>query len=127
MTTVRYQVRFGREIKPRRKAKRVTKPVPAEKQDRPTQTTVDSRASARQLLALAYYVERGLIDGSISSFDEAAAIAGISRVRLSQVMKLLDLKPDLQETILCRDIPVAERRLRSYARFTTWGCQATTS
>ena len=121
MTTVRYQVRFGREIKPRRAARRVTKPVPAEKPDRPTQTMVDPRASARQLLALAYYVERGLIDGSIESFEAAAETVGVSRSRLSQVMRLLDLEPAIQEAVLLGDSQAAERRLRGTAKRVLWG------
>lgn len=94
MTTVRYHVRFGRDVAPRaRPAKKMTHAsdtAPA------TPTRADRRASAATLLAVAHFVERGLIDGSIDSFNAAAEIVGVSRVRLSQIMGLLDLQPDVQ-------------------------------
>ena len=123
MTTVKYKVHFGRVLKPMRntrdwkKVKRVEKTEPA-----PAEST-DKRASAAQLLALAYFVERGLADGSILDFAEAVAMVGISQSRLSQIMKLLDLKPEIQEAVLLGENRVAERGLRRAAGRPDWAEQ----
>ena len=51
-------------------------------------------------------------NGPIANFDEAAAQVGVSRARWSQIMRLMDLPPEVQETVLIGDGEIAERRLR---------------
>src|SRR5262249_612950 len=53
-----------------------------------------------RLLALAWHVEGLVRSGTISSFAAAARLGHVSRARLSQILSLLNLAPDLQEQLL---------------------------
>lgn len=60
---------------------------------------------------------------------ELARLGGVSRARVSQIMNLLQLAPDIQEAILClprvesgRD-PVGERELRRIVAMADWARQ----
>jgi hypothetical protein len=119
MTTVTYKVEFGRQIKSLRqvrgrKVERVERPEP------PRRRKADPRSSAPQLLALAHFIERGLIGGSIADFDHAVALVGVSRSRLSQIMKLLDLEPAVQEAVLLGGEVMGEHGLRREAGHLSW-------
>jgi hypothetical protein len=52
------------------------------------------------LMALAIYMDELLRDGHVRDQAELAEIAGVTRPRVTQVMNLLNLAPDLQETLL---------------------------
>ena len=65
--------------------------------------------------------------GAIADQAEAARLGHISRARMTQIMNLLLLAPDIQEQILhlprtmrCHD-PIAEMHLRSIVREPCWG------
>ncbi len=45
---------------------------------------------------------------------------GISRCRLSQILRLLDLRPEVQEDVLLGEKRVAERRLRGLTNRVLW-------
>jgi len=123
MTTVRYKVHFGRVVKPLRKTRDWEKVKRVEKAESVPVESRDKRASAAELLALAYFVERGLSDGSIRKLDEAVAMLGIDRSRLSQIMRLLDLGPKVQEVVLLGKNQVAERNLRRLTKEVDWESQ----
>lgn len=53
-----------------------------------------------KLMALAVKFERLLRGGHVESYTELAALGHVSRARLSQVMNLTLLAPDIQEEIL---------------------------
>ena len=53
-----------------------------------------------RLLALAHRLERLLRTGVVKDYTEAARLGHVTRARVSQVMSLLLLAPDLQEQIL---------------------------
>jgi hypothetical protein len=53
-----------------------------------------------KLLALAHRFEVLLRDGVVSSYAELAQLGQVTPARVSQVMALLNLAPDLQEGIL---------------------------
>ena len=53
-----------------------------------------------RLLALAHRLERLLRTGVVKDYTEAARLGHVTRARISQVMSLLYLAPDIQETIL---------------------------
>ena len=53
-----------------------------------------------RLLALAWHVEELVRSGAISSYAAAARLGHVSRARLSQILSLLNLAPDLQEQLL---------------------------
>lgn len=71
---------------------------------------------ARQL-ALAYHVEKLVDDRTLESYADAARRLGITRARMSQIVRLLSLLPiAAQENILLQhDVP-SERKIRSLAR-----------
>ena len=81
-----------------------------------------SRA-ARQL-ALAHHVERLVERGELTGYAEAARVLGLTRARLTQVMNLLLLAPEVQEQVLAGEIGGSERRLRGVIAQSCWATQA---
>jgi hypothetical protein len=82
-----------------------------------------------KLMALAIRFERLLQDGAVADQAELARVGHVTRARLTQIMNLLNLAPDIQEAILTlpapeagRD-PVSERQLRPIAAEIEWGKQ----
>ncbi len=58
---------------------------------------------AARLLALAHRFEQLIAEGVVTDYAELARLGQVSRARISQIMRLRYLAPDLQETILfCR-------------------------
>lgn len=81
------------------------------------------------LMALAIRFERLLEEGIAASQSELAELAHITQPRMTQIMNLLHLAPDIQEEILFlpevvegRD-PVTERDLRAVAAEVGWRAQ----
>ncbi len=82
-----------------------------------------------RLLAVAHRFERRLRRGEVASFAEIAAAERITRARVTQIMDLLLLAPDIQEEILFLPRPASpgealnERDLRRIARAPVWSDQ----
>jgi hypothetical protein len=79
-----------------------------------------------RLMALARHVDELVRSGTVASYAAAARLGRVSRARLSQIIGLLNLAPDLQEQLLClehpgrgRPAPVL-RRLLSVASALDW-------
>jgi len=53
-----------------------------------------------RLLALAWHIDGLVRSGALASYASAARLGHVSRARLSQIMSLLNLAPDLQEHVL---------------------------
>ena len=53
-----------------------------------------------RLLALAIRLEGLIGDETIRDYAAVARLGGVTRARMTQIMKLLDLAPDIQEQIL---------------------------
>jgi hypothetical protein len=53
-----------------------------------------------RLLALALRIDEQVRKGELMSYAEVAALGHVTRARVSQIMNLLNLAPDLQEAIL---------------------------
>lgn len=53
-----------------------------------------------RLMALAIRFERLLREGVFESYRELAALGHVTRARVSQIMNLLNLAPDIQEALL---------------------------
>ena len=53
-----------------------------------------------RLLALAWHIDGLVRSGTLASYATAARLGHVSRARLSQIMSLLNLAPDLQEQVL---------------------------
>jgi hypothetical protein len=82
-----------------------------------------------KLMALAIRFDQLLRDGVVADQSELARLGYVSPARVSQVMALLQLAPEIQEAILFlrptergRD-PVTERHLRPIAAVAEWGKQ----
>ncbi|GIW56161.1 MAG: hypothetical protein KatS3mg082_2565 [Nitrospiraceae bacterium] len=79
-----------------------------------------------RLMALAIRFEAMLRDGVVESYTELAALGHVTRARVSQIMNLLQLAPDIQEEILFlprtqrgRD-PIHLRQLQPIAAVHDW-------
>jgi hypothetical protein len=53
-----------------------------------------------RLMALAIRLERQLRDGELDNYAAIGRLGHVSRARVSQIMNLLNLAPDIQEAIL---------------------------
>ncbi|MBL8822429.1 MAG: hypothetical protein JNJ77_07575 [Planctomycetia bacterium] len=53
-----------------------------------------------RLIALAHHLERLVVTGVVKDYAELARLGHVSRARISQIMNLLLLAPDIQEAIL---------------------------
>lgn len=82
-----------------------------------------------KLMALAIRLDQLIRDGGVADQAELARLGHVSRARLTQIMNLLHLSPDLQEEILFlppnrrgRSV-IAERDLRPIAATPSWNKQ----
>ena len=82
-----------------------------------------------RLLALAHRFRELLHVGEVRDYADLAALAGVTRPRVTQIMNLLHLAPDIQEAVLDlsrtlhgRD-PISERTLRPVAAVPDWATQ----
>ena len=84
---------------------------------------------AARLMALAIRLEGLIQDGGVSTQAELAEVGHVTRARVTQIMNLLHLAPDIQEALL--DLPrvvegkdpVTERDLRPIAAEIDWDVQ----
>jgi hypothetical protein len=89
-----------------------------------------SRRPARVALtlALAHQIQRAIDRGEFRDQAEAARRLGVTRARLTQILDLTLLAPDLQEAILFLDVEVrlsipTEGASRNAVRATCWAGQ----
>ena len=79
-----------------------------------------------RLLALAHRFEKLIRDGEVRDYADLARLGHVTRARLSQIMDLLLLAPDIQEAILvlpaveAGDDPIHERQLRRIVAVLDW-------
>ena len=77
-------------------------------------------------LALAHKVDALIRCGELRDFKDAASVLELSRARVSQIMNLLLLAPEIQEGVLelpevcTKSEPVTERRLRPIVAEPDW-------
>jgi hypothetical protein len=82
-----------------------------------------------RLLALAYHFEELLKTGAVETQAELAELAKLTPARVTQIMNLLGLAPDIQEEILFLPPviegrpPVTERHLRQVVKTVVWSEQ----
>lgn len=84
-----------------------------------------------RLMALAIRFDSLVREGAVSTQAELAAVGHVTRARVTQIMNLLHLAPDIQESILdlpCvqagRD-PITEHELRKVVAMVEWPDQRT--
>jgi len=118
--TIERQVHFGRRRKGSKVLKEGAKPKTAE----PTPVGRVPRIS--KLMALAIRFDRLIAEGEITDQAELARLGQVSRARVTQIMNLLMLAPDIQEAILFlprttagRD-PIREQHIRPITTVLDW-------
>lgn len=124
MLKVECKVHFERGCKSRKQIKE------GPRQPRPEGQMESGRMPrVTRLLALAIRMERLLREGVARDYADLARLGGVTRARITQIMNLTLLAPDIQEEVLNlpritqgRD-PVAEPDLRSIATVIDWGKQ----
>lgn len=122
MTTVVRPVRFTTRGRHKRA---VTTPDASS----PAEPAVGRVPRVARLMAMAIRFDRLLREGHVASQSELARLARVTQPRMTQIMNLLHLAPDIQEEILFlppvtegRD-PVHEHMLREVAACADWGEQ----
>ena len=85
-------------------------------------------AKIARLLALAHHVQRAIDAGAFSDRAAVARALGLTPARITQLLDLLLLAPDLQEAVLHLEAvdgaePLTERRLRDIVKLRTWSTQ----
>ena len=75
---------------------------------------------AARMLALAYYVERLVEEGTLKSYSDAARQLGVTRARMTQILNLLNLSPSVQQALLLGDLHLSERRIRALVAKAEW-------
>lgn len=96
----------------------------------PSETVPPGRVPrVARLMALAIRFDRLLRDGVVDNLSELARLVHVTQPRVTQILNLTLLAPDIQEEILTlegtlsgRD-PVRERNLRSIASAVDWSVQ----
>jgi len=82
-----------------------------------------------KLMALAIRFDQLLADGTVASQSELARLAHVTQPRMTQIMNLLNLAPDIQEELLLLPVvergsdPVTERDVRPIVAERDWGMQ----
>ena len=82
-----------------------------------------------RLLALAHKIDGMIGWGEIKNLSDASRRLGVTRARMTQIMNLLLLAPEIQEMILdlrpirSRRDPISERALRKLAAEPHWESQ----
>ncbi|MBI3865341.1 MAG: hypothetical protein HY290_25990 [Planctomycetia bacterium] len=82
-----------------------------------------------RLLALAHRFEKLIRDGEVRDYADLARLGHVTRARISQIMDLLLLAPEIQEQILGLSAveaghdPIHERQLRAIVAVLDWGKQ----
>lgn len=116
---VEFKVHFGRGAKGKR---RVLEGAP------PPEPAVPLGRVPRisRLMALAIRFEVLVRRGEVADYADLARLGHVTRARVTQIMNLLNLAPDIQEAILFlppktkgRD-PIGERELRPIAAVADW-------
>ena len=121
-TTVEFAVHFRHGNRGRRRLRTGGRPVPP--------VVAPGRVPrVSRLLALAIRFDSLIRQGAVKDYAELARLGGVSRTRISQVMDLLNLAPEIQEEILFsprmvsgRD-RITERSLRSVTCELDWSRQ----
>jgi hypothetical protein len=79
-----------------------------------------------RLLALALRLDEQVRQGALANYAEVAVLGHVTRARVSQIMNLLNLAPDIQEALLflprtqCGRDPIIVRDLQPIASIPDW-------
>ncbi len=97
----------------------------SEKPPGPPPEPVRRPARVARMLALAHRLEAAIERGEYADRAEVARVLGFTRARISQLLDLTLLAPDIQERVLALQAldgrePLAERALREVVRHEGW-------
>ena len=106
----------------RRRSSRVTL---AETPPPPKPEPVRRPAKVARMLALAHHLQGAIDRGLVADRAAVARKLGLTRARVTQLLDLLLLAPDLQQAVLCLEAvdgaePMSERALRAVAHAGSW-------
>jgi hypothetical protein len=82
-----------------------------------------------RLIALAIKLDRRIRDGELKDQAQVARLGGVTRARVTQIMNLLSLAPDLQESLLSLSpvergrAPIVLRDVQPIAQMLDWRVQ----
>ena len=79
--------------------------------------------AAAKNLALAYRLAELIDQGLVADFTAAARLLGVSQPRLTHLMSLMLLAPQIQEAMLFGTMKVGDKALRKLARAAEWSEQ----
>lgn len=118
--TIQYKVQFKTGRRGRRR------PLPEPSQE----VAVAGRIPRiSRLMALALRFEELLNAGEVEDYAELARLGHVTRARLTQIMNLLNLAPDIQEALLFLPLvergrePIKEWMVRPVCRESRWSVQ----
>lgn len=115
----------GRHVTASRRGPATGGSAPAE----PAEADVGRVPRISVLMALAIRFDGLLRDGTVPNLTELARLAHVTQPRMTQIMNLLHLAPDIQEALLFlppvrgRDECVSERDLRRVCSSSRWASQ----
>lgn len=122
MISVKRKLRIHYQDRGRKKIKAAPSPPPVP----PRQVPAGRVPRVARLMALAIRFDRLLREGTVSDQSELARLTHVTQTRMTQIMNLLHLAPDIQEALLFlprvvegKD-PVTEKLLRPIAAETCW-------
>jgi hypothetical protein len=93
------QVTYALDFSAGRKGRSENKALSSDRQP-PDTKTAGSIPRISRLMAVAIRFEGLLRKGTIRDYAELARLGRVTRARMTQIMKLLNLAPDIQEQIL---------------------------
>lgn len=91
--------------------------------EKPTAMQDKSVSPAARNLALAYRLAELIDQGQIADYTAAARLLGVSQPRLTHLMSLTLLAPEIQSAILAGTIAPGDKQLRELARIAGWPAQ----
>ena len=122
---VEFDVKFSRGRRGSRKIKALAKAVA-----KSTLRSVPPQVpKVTRLLVLGYHFERLVCSGVVRNYAELAQLTGLSKTRVTQIVNLTLIAPDIQAEILNLDKPTGsrilnfERSLRNLTAMPDWNEQ----
>ena len=89
----------------------------------PRTHTDDNVSHAARNLALAHRIAALIEQGQIADYTAAARLLGVSQPRLTHLMGMVLLAPEIQAAILAGTIAPGDKQLRRLARVAEWPAQ----
>ena len=120
MIRIKQKVQFYRDSEGRHR-------IDSNPSDAPPPAPIKGRVPrVARLMALAIRFDQLLRDGKVASQSELARLTHVTQPRMTQILNLLPLAPDIQETVLFlprtlsgRD-PIHEKMLRNIVADVSW-------